>query len=124
MIIMLKKIGFLFMVLCLQTLFATGMVALSIIILIPLVAASASKSSPTNFIILILLFGAFVFAVPLASAIWSYSKTRQLMKKEVDTLLPPIGWFFVNLFFWFPGLTIYIFLSKFSFQTNSARVLT
>lgn len=64
----------------------------------------------------IILIGGLLFFVPIGSAIYVYKKNRELILKGYDTLLPSFIWSGLCLFFWYPGLSIYLFVKKYKFS--------
>jgi hypothetical protein len=74
-----------------------------------------SVKSPAFFIVGMLLMFLVVFAIPIISAIWTYRDVKKFISQGIDAWMP-IGWVLVMLFFWFPGLTIYLFLRKFRYK--------
>jgi hypothetical protein len=56
-----------------------------------------------------------IFAIPIISAIWAYRDVKKFISQGIGAWMP-IGWALVMLFFWFPGLTIYLFLRKFRYK--------
>jgi hypothetical protein len=79
--------------------------------LIPLL----EQKSPAFFIIVILAIVLGGLAIPVVSAIWAYRDAKQFVIQEVEAWTPA-GWALAMLFFWFPGLTIYLFLRKFRYN--------
>jgi hypothetical protein len=85
--------------------------AFSLVWIFPLL----SVKSPAFFIIGMLVMFLVIFAIPIISAIWAYRDVKKFISQGIDAWMP-IGWALVMLFFWFPGLTIYLFLRKFRYK--------
>jgi hypothetical protein len=71
--------------------------------------------SPIFSIVGILFMLLVIFAIPIISAIWAYRDAKKFISQGIDAWMP-IGWALVMLFFWFPGLSIYLFLRKFRYK--------
>ena len=107
-----------------KALFFIGLLILQIIVvaLIVVLAFSSafiipllSAKSPAFFIVGTLLMALAILAIPIISAIWTHRDVKKFINQGVDAWMPA-GWVLVMLFFWFPGLTIYLFLRKFRYK--------
>ena len=107
-----------------KVLFFIGLLVLQIVIvtLIVVLAFSSafiisllSAKSPVFSIVGMLLMVLVILAIPTVSAIWIHRDVKKFINQGVDTWMP-VGWVLVMLFFWFPGLTIYLFLRKFRYK--------
>lgn len=110
-----KKVLFLLGLLILQIVIIGLIVILAFSFAFFIVLRSAPES-PTLFFIGMLLMILDILAIPLLSAIWTYRDVKKF-DQGADA---GVGWFFALLFFWFPGLSIYLFLRKFQFKINTA----
>jgi hypothetical protein len=103
-----------------KALFFIGLLILQIVI-VALAFSSAfiipllSAKSQAFFIVGVLLMNLAILAIPIISAIWTYRDVKKFINQGVDAWTP-VGWVLVMLFFWFPGLTIYLFLRKFRYK--------
>jgi len=86
-------------------------IAFSSAFLIPLLSAK----SPTFFIVGMSAMVLVIWGIPIISAVWAHRDVKKFINQGVDAWMP-VGWVLVMLFFWFPGLTIYLFLRKFRYK--------
>jgi hypothetical protein len=107
-----------------KALFFVGLIILQIAIVALMVIFASQLTliiqlllvkSPIFSIVGMLFMLLVIFAIPIISAIWAYRDAKKFISQGIDAWMP-IGWALVMLFFWFPGLSIYLFLRKFRYK--------
>jgi len=89
--------------------------ALFLAYLFGIVIPLSSTGSSALFVSAELLMLLIILAIPIVSAILIYRDVKKIINQGVDAWMPT-GWALVALFFWFPGLTIYLYLRKFFYK--------
>jgi hypothetical protein len=114
-----KKILFFLWLLILQgVVISLAMIAVSLIVF--LVPATSTDSSPLSIVAALLLGALIVFAILIISAIWTYRDARKFIRRGANIWMP-VGWALIAFFFWFPGFAIYLYLRKFRYKAELQR---
>ena len=116
-----EKVFYLPLVGTLQTILAYGIFIVTLFLFSHSLNFFKSSTSLYTVVLIIIPFALFV---PSLCAIWTFNSANHLQKMNIDTLVPPITWAVIILFFWLPGFTIFLFLKQYYFIKSKPEVAT
>ena len=109
-------LGLLIAQICAGGLIFIFFISSGMLIFYPALSPNVSPLFPlTSSLIGILISLILILAIPIISAVRVYRDSKKLINQGVDAWIPA-GWALTMLFFWFPGLAVYLFLRKFDYM--------